>query len=149
MINTIKLEILSKNKDFDLLFNNLRDKYFFSREDKINEILEEKSNTNDNVEKTLPICGCPYDEEVRHATNLAKVSHIIKFICKENGKYYGYVDVLSTSGGKIIKDAEQGGAILGLRPVYNENNEILTFDISITPKDWHRNELIKKILQRR
>ncbi len=147
MHNLIKLEIFSKNKDFDTLFNDFRDKYFFSREDKINEILGEKVNVGDDVAKNSGIYGCPYADENRHSTNFSKISHVVEFICKENGKYYGYISILDTQSGRIIKDAESGN-ILKLRPVYRRINEILSFDIYMIPKDLNRNNLIKKILQR-
>jgi len=143
MKESIKLEIFSKNKDFDILFNNFRNKYFFDREYRINEIIGELSTT---LKKSY-VLGCPYNEEIRYITNLRKASHKIEFVSKENGKYYGYVHILDTPNGIIFKmntDKYEISDILKLYPVYSSVGEILTFDIA-----WDKNHLTKRILERK
>jgi len=150
MINLIKLEILSKNKDFDILFNNFRNRYFFHRESRIDDILGNKPT----IKSKSNIMGCPYSEQVRHITHLKEVSHRIDFISKENGKYYGYVNMLNTPNGIIFTNMSiqmtteryQIEDILRLYPVYRDYSdaEILTFDIG-----YEENQIIKKILNRK
>ena len=148
MAELIKVEILEENRHFDILFKNFRKKYFFHRENRINEILDEKIETI-----TRPIFGEPYESDVmslRRVMSLTNASHTIEFLSIDNDKYYGHIKLLDKSSGRVFIGSED---ILVLRPVYcgskfdsstQGGNEIFTFDIEID-----RKEIYKRILNRK
>jgi hypothetical protein len=143
MINLIKVEIFEKNRHFDILFKEYRKKYFFHRENRINEILDEK------IENIMPlIFGEPYEDDLMPLRK-NNASHIIEFLSIENDKYYGYIKILDTPSGKKFIEFKDN---LILRPIYRgskfdssgqSGSEILTFDIEIDKR-----EIYKRILNR-
>lgn len=140
MLNLIKLEIFEKNEDFNIAFNNFRNKYFYHREDRINEILGEKIE----IGKNKIIFGEPYVEKYLNMINLKKVSHSIEFLSIENGRYYGYIKLLDIHDGIDFMKFENN---LILRPVYLplfDDIEIITFNI-----DFDRKEIYKQIIDRK
>lgn len=126
MDNLIKLEIFVKNEYFNILFNNFRNRYFFYREDRINEILEEY------VDREKTVYGEPYEKSSTNIISLSNASHLIENVSVENGKYYGYVKILDTPCGRTFIGKED---ILELAPVMSSSGEILTLNIR------YRNEI--------
>jgi len=136
--NLIKLEILENIKDFDILFNNFRNKYFFHRESVIDEILGEKSN----FEKAT-ILGEFYIGSYRNQMSVSNATHMVEHISKENKIYYAYIRLLKHD----LKGIDSSS--VNLRPIYyNYTNgyhpTILTFDL-----EYKKGYIYGKIMERK
>ncbi len=149
--NIIKLEILENWGDFKKLFENFKKSHFFSRDNRIDEILNNLEISKDKIYGSVYKGDQFVDELIwnKSSKDIANMSHTIEHLSYENGKYYGYIKLLDTDSGIIFKMNSKKYSIedvLRLYPIYviiGENSFICTFNIA-----WDETELINRILQR-
>lgn len=126
-----KLEIEGCGKDFKdkiVLFiwgNSLS----LDRHIKTSYLLERDTNLLlDSLDKKINKLGSTYQSRFRDRVNLNNATHMIKYILMEDDKLYGLIEVLDVPGAEILKLDESK---MVLRPVYDKNGNINTFDVSL------------------
>jgi hypothetical protein len=122
MENLIKLEIFSNDGKLNSVIQSIKLRHFKSREEIIDNILNEPSSTsqeyeisNDNDKN--PLLGSSELEELPdylklvtgtqfkpHILDLSKVSHSVRHILYEKGKYYALIKLLNTPCGNFVKE---------------------------------------------
>lgn len=127
MSDILKLEIFVENKDFDLLFNDFRNKHFSYRENRINNILGlEEEGIKSSV------YGEFESDYIRNTVSIRNVSHLVVYLSKENSKYYAHIKLLDTKLGKIANDLVSLGGQMVSYPVFTSDKKaIITFDVYV------------------
>lgn len=145
MNNLIKLEIFVKNEGIKTLLHNFRNKYFFKRENRINEILGEELNSKQKKD----IFGVTYDEsDESRILSIKDITHVVQYISIENGSYYGHINILDTPEGRKMKNVNEEFLILYPKLMAGEGwVDIRSIDLGYNSK--HRNEIYKRILNRK
>ena len=152
-MKSIDVRILVKNSHFinDIIpFIRKNSSKSSLREYAINSILdiEEGDIYTDRIfDLSGTSLGCINDMQVyegtyRNATNLTFVSHVIdSILITDHLNMIGKVRILSTPFGGFIKHYQELSTLVEkykyevwLMPIYNDENKILTFDITYNPE---------------
>lgn len=83
-----------------------------------------------------------YEGSCRNSTNLTFVSHVVdSILIMDHLNMFGRVRILSTPFGGFIKHYQELSTLVEkykyevwLMPIYNDENKILTFDITYNPE---------------
>jgi transcriptional antiterminator len=110
MEDLIKIEIHCKSQLDVLIIQSLKVKHFIDRDHNIDMILDNTPRKAD----LKPLLGTFDDSD--NVLDLSKVSHQVKHISNENGKYFGYIKIFDTPHGKILKEIIYSGVDICLVP---------------------------------
>jgi len=133
---TLELEIVSNDLNIrKAVVSFTQRRCITSYRDIALDFLIDENNTS--LEKILvesspdnPIVGCTYQSSFRNQVSLKDVSHVIQSIRISENNIYAIVKILDTPSGKMLKELTSDQMVL--KPVYQSNGIISTFDVDFT-----------------